>query len=183
MNFSRQPRTEQRSDNLIASALGAGLGLILASKYQRYFGKYNAHTKVDGTKLWSYAEKLGEDLTGQLKPGYSDFTWQFQKVCKSNKTRPDIWGYKIECGSRRGIIGDIKYVDKLTKAHVRQIDDYAKFPFFAKEKFIIARKDTVVPEFVVKAGIEVHAILPTPNELVSSLAKSAIKNSLKAVLL
>jgi len=72
--------------------------------------------------------------------------------------------------SREGIVIDVKYVERLTAAYMKQINIYAGHPLYAKRKVIVCRTDTIVPKAFVDAGISVMRILPTPNELAASLA-------------
>jgi hypothetical protein len=126
--------------------------------------EFNSKSKVNGEPLWRHAEKRVEELAPKLNPDFAKMKWQSQKVSKTQNSRLDLWGYSHNGSNRHGVVIDTKYVDKLTKIHLDQVNAYSRHPFYAKGRIIVCRKDTFIPGYFADSGIDIYPILPSPNE-------------------
>ena len=84
---------------------------------------------------------------------FKGYKVQTQKSSKITGKRPDFFGVS-KSNSKKRIVGDAKYVKKLTPQHVKQVRNYKGFPFFAQKGVIIVKKTTVVPKSVRKTATE-----------------------------
>lgn len=91
--------------------------------------------------------KLEKDLKRAKE--FARYKVQEQKVFRSVKKRPDLFGTKKK-NPRDRIVGDAKCVVELSKAHVDQVKGYKRHPGYAKKGVIGVCKDTRVPHKIRK---------------------------------
>jgi hypothetical protein len=78
---------------------------------------------------------------------FKGYRVQEQKVSTRSGKRPDFFGVSKRNPKKR-IVGDAKYVKKLTPQHVKQVREYKGYPFFAQKGVIVVKKTTKIPQDV-----------------------------------